>query len=424
MIASFTHDVEGNEASPVVEDLIHWTMAVALNIISSAAFSLNMPWPTKSVASSVRSGDVRPDSVAASGAKTTQKPAMTFASSLDAVMNYLPFIIFFPPWLLRNSPFKVMRKMQLSSDAFGSHMRTLIDDSEKAVDSADDDLKDDSKPVNNDLLTNIIKASAADEKQSLSKEEMVGNIFIFILAGHETTANTLQACLILLAMYPDVQKAVQEEIDSIWATKKAGEDWSYKDDYPKMRLISALMLEGLRLYPPVVGIPKAVPQEAIEGRTLTYRNKPLFIPAGTDIMLDVVSVQLNSLYWGADAQKFRPSRWLMEPGYVAPPNTTNESPAHTDFFCPPKGAFLAFSAGFRGCLGRKFAQVEFATVIAVLLKDYSIELVSEKGQSFEEAKKLADAAMFNRTTEIAMRMQTAVKVRFVKRGSETFPPRG
>ncbi|KAH7350990.1 cytochrome P450 [Rhexocercosporidium sp. MPI-PUGE-AT-0058] len=423
MLDSFTHDVEGRQASPVVEDLMHWTMTVALHVISSAAFSLHMPWPTKSIASPVRPWETPQDNLAASEPKATQKHKMTFQHCVDAVMKYLPFIIFFPDWLLRKSPFEVMRNMQLSSDEFRSHMTELIDDNQKTLDSVDKDIKEDANIGNNDLLSNIIKASAADKKQALSNEEMIGNIFIFIVAGHETTANTLQTCLILLAMHPEVQKAVQHEIDSIWAAKKPGEVLVYKDDYPKMRLISALMLEGLRLYPPVVGIPKEVPKENIEGQTITYRNKPVFIPPGTDITIDVVSTQLNPLYWGEDSQDFRPTRWLMPPGYVAPPNTTNESPVHPNLLCPPKGAFMAFSTGFRGCLGRKFAQVEFCTLIAVLLKDYSIELVSEKGASFQQAQKQALDAMFDRRTEVAMRMQKAVKVRFVKRGNETFPPR-
>lgn len=178
------------------------------------------------------------------------------------------------------------------------------------------------------------------------------------------------------------------------------------------------------MFPPVVGIPKEVPKENLAGQTLTYRNNPLFIPPDTDITIDVVSTQRNPLYWGDDSQEFRPSRWLMPTGYVAPPNTTNESPGQADILCPPKGAFIAFSAGFRGCLGRKFAQVELCTLLAVLLQDYSIELVSENGSSFEEAKKQALNAMDDRRTEIAMRMQKAVKVRFVKRGSESFPARG
>lgn len=75
-------------------------------------------------------------------------------------------------------------------------------------------------------------------------------------------------------------------------------------------------------------------------------------------------------------------------------------------------------------MGRKFAQVEFSTLVAVLLKDYSIELVAERGERFEEAKKLALDALDDRRTGVGMRMQKAVKVRFVKRGTESFPPRG
>ncbi|KAH7419802.1 cytochrome P450 [Cadophora sp. MPI-SDFR-AT-0126] len=418
MLASFTHDVEGNQASPVVEDLMHWAMTVALHVISSAAFSLHMPWPIKSIESPVRPWETPSHSITAGKSKDTKKHGMTFQHCVDNVMKHLQFIIFFPDWLLRKSPFKTMRNMQVSSDEFKSHMQELIDDNQSALGSVDEE------NGKNDLLSNIIKASAAEQRHALSDEEMIGNIFIFIVAGHETSANTLQTCLILLAIHPDVQKAVQVELDSIWAVKRPGEDLTYKEDFPKMRFISALVLEGLRLYPPVGAIPKEVPKENLAGQTVTYRNKPLFIPPSTDITIDVVSTQRNYLYWGDDSQDFRPSRWLMPPGYIAPPNTTNESPGQADMFCPPKGAFIAFSTGFRGCLGRKFAQVELCTLIAVLLKDYSIELISENGSTFEDARKQAFEALDDRMTEIAMRMQKAVKVRFVKRGSESFPPRG
>jgi hypothetical protein len=114
----------------------------------------------------------------------------------------------------------------------------------------------------------------------------------------------------------------------------------------------------------------------------------------------------------------------MPPGYVPPPNSSNEAPAHKDLLCPHKGAFLAFSTGFRACLGKKFAQVEFCTLIAVLFKDYSVELVREsKDETWESAKSKAMGKMFDRTTGIAARMKEKVKVRFVKRGSENFPER-
>lgn len=82
---------------------------------------------------------------------------------------------------------------------------------------------------------------------------------------------------------------------------------------------------------------------------------------------------------------------------------------------PPKGAFIAFSAGFRACLGRKFALVEIVAVLGALLRETRVELVPEGDETWEEAKEKALSAIDNRTTGLAMRMRTKVKVRFVRR---------
>lgn len=408
MIASFTTDLEGQKSvpgnEPVVEDLLHWTMTVTLHVLSGAAFSLNMPWPTKSTAAS--SAHSIEDITAKSTFKVTEKHKMSFQQSLDKLMEYLPFIIFFPSWLLRNSPISIMRKMQDCADEFRIYMSELIADHQHFESSR------------GDLLGSIVKATATDDKATWTEEETIGNIFVFILAGHETTASTLQSAIILLACYPDYQQQVQAEIDNIWSTKKEGEDWTY-EDYPKMRHIMALMLETLRTYSPL----NLLPKHSKEAQTFTYRGQTVYVPPNTDISIAIISTQHNPLYWGDDAWEFRPSRWLMPSGYIPPPNSSNEAPAHENILCPPKGAFVAFSAGFRACLGRKFAQVEFCTLIAVLLKEYSVELVREGKEEWESARDKAMAKMFNRTTSIAMRMNEKVKVRFVKRGSEKFPVR-
>jgi cytochrome P450 len=91
---------------------------------------------------------------------------------------------------------------------------------------------------------------------------------------------------------------------------------------------------------------------------------------------------------------------------------------------PVKGSYTAFSGGFRACLGKKFAQVEFCCLVAVLLKDHSIELVGENGKSWEETRRKAEMDMNARKSGLAMRMQKKIKVRFVRRGTEAFPPRG
>jgi cytochrome P450 len=75
----------------------------------------------------------------------------------------------------------------------------------------------------------------------LDESEILGNICILLIAGHETSASLLETALILLATEPVFQQSIQDEIDSIWAGKKPGEDLTYAD-YPKMATIMALMV--------------------------------------------------------------------------------------------------------------------------------------------------------------------------------------
>jgi len=80
----------------------------------------------------------------------------------------------------------------------------------------------------------------------------------------------------------------------------------------------------------------------------------------------------------------------------------------------------------RSCLGKKFAQVEFCTIVAVLLKECSIELVADekgKGREWEEKRREALECLDRRRTILALRMLGKVKVQFVRRGAESFPPR-
>ncbi|KAF4628195.1 hypothetical protein G7Y89_g9958 [Cudoniella acicularis] len=406
MLASFIHDADGSESipgkEPVVEDLIHWTMTVTLNVISSAALNIKAVWPTKSVAAKDQKTKERPGDHGAG--KTSNSKGLPFQESFDLVMNNVRILILFPDWLLRISPFELLRKSQKASENFRNYMYELIATQKAKVESGSDESDDDLSSGSGDLLSNIIKGSTGAKGASLTEEEMIGNIFIFVLAGHETTASTLQTGLILLACEPNFQVQVQKEIDEIWAGKKAGEDLTY-GDYPKMRIIMALMLETLRLYPPAVMIPKVVTSP----QTLTYENKTVILPPGSRVGIDVVSTQRNPKYWGPTRHEFIPTRWLMPSDYVPPPDSADESPPHSGLYHPPKNAFIAFNGGFRGCLGRKFAQVEFCTVIAVLLKDHTVELVDE-GKGWEDTKKKALEGLDNRQSDVAMRLMGKVKV--------------
>jgi cytochrome P450 len=186
---------------------------------------------------------------------------------------------------------------------------------------------------------------------------------------------------------------------------------------PKNHPLTQPQLETLRLYPPIINLFKSTQAP----QTLTYRSQPLPLPPYTTIFLEAVSLHRNPKYWSPSPDLFLPSRWLKDPTYTPPPNTLSESPAHANLLCPQKGSYIPFGAGMRSCLGKKFAQVEFCTIVAVLLKGYSVELVDDGGKGWEEKRREALECLDRRQTIIALRMLGKVKVRFVRRGAESFP---
>jgi cytochrome P450 len=241
MLASFIHDADGKESSPgrepVVKDLIRWTMTLTLNVISGASFNLKAGWPTKSVAAEDKKASTTTKKELSEDSSSHER-SLPFQESFTLVMNNIRILIGTPTIILRNSPFRHLLK---ASDDFQFYMREMIEGYRKAEQA---EKLGEAKVNAGDLLSNIVKASAANNSMSMSESEVIGNIYIFVLAGHETTASTLKTGLIRLACDPELQMQVQKEIDGIWATKRAGEDLSY-DDYPKMRKIMALMVSTL-----------------------------------------------------------------------------------------------------------------------------------------------------------------------------------
>lgn len=113
----------------------------------------------------------------------------------------------------------------------------------------------------NDLLSNLVRSASLMKKkgfQTLTDDEIMGNAYIYLLAGHETTAHSLANSLFELALNPEVQdKAYQEimETDPFENTVFG--------DYEKFPFIQGCYLETLRLYPPVQQIPKVATQDAV-----------------------------------------------------------------------------------------------------------------------------------------------------------------
>lgn len=167
---------------------------------------------------------------------------------------------------------------------------------------------------------NISSDSASLPQQTkyakLTDREVIGNIYVFLLAGHDTTAHTLAFTFGLLALYPEIQKKTYESIKQV--LPNSSDELSY-EKISELKYCLAVFMETLRLYPSVVVIPKysidntLVPVKTFstDGKTeSTEGSKQVLIPKHTEVFLDVPGLHYNKRYWGEDAHDFKPERFI------------------------------------------------------------------------------------------------------------------
>ncbi|PSK46371.1 hypothetical protein B9Z65_5339 [Elsinoe australis] len=452
------------ESGPVV-DVPAAAMRLSLHVISRAGFGVRLHWPHEEMQMKGRVGEV------------PEGHTMTYKDALSTLLENILAAFLLPRWMLKYAPFKVTRTCYEALTNWRQYMQEMYD--AKKAEYASGTAPDSGM----DLMGALVKgagitpssndASTAEKGtgQLLSDSEILGNAFVFILAGHETAANTIHFSLLFLAMNPASQRRLQSDLDAIFGSRPVAQ-WSYDDDIPRLfgSMAGAVMNEELRLVPPVVGIPKCTTAP----QPLTVDGKRITVPADCMITLDTVAAHTDRNAWPTlcgdsatdkekdeDLLQFKPERWLLDgkasklaPGAanqggesdddIGGPQSSDTSAA---LFRPAKGAYLPFSEGYRACLGRRFAQVEVLAVLAVLFREYSVELAVEEilGPQFpfakgeeEEVKDLKregtgreewDAArekaegLFGSAmgTIITLQMRAGkVPVRIVRRGEERF----
>jgi cytochrome P450 len=325
-----------------------------------------------------------------------------------------------------------------------------------------------------------LEEGRASSQKVLTDQEILGNAFVFILAGHETAANSIHFSLLFLAMRTSSQRHLQEDLTEIFGDRPIPE-WDYERDLPRLfgGMAGAVLAEELRLVPPVTNIPKTTPRDQIQ--PLVLDNKTYNVPAGTMVNLCTSAVHRNPKFWPVappsdpkdphhptsnldnNLEEFLPERWLLaddkpRPGAHKPANSSARTmpsdagtkSADTDdlgvntaadtaatLLKPPRGAYIPFSEGYRACLGRRFAQVEILAVLAVIFNHYSVELAVDDWATDEEVEKMdmqARRVVWEKARQrarwlmregmgviITMQMRKGVvPLRIVRRGEERF----
>ncbi|CAB4414962.1 unnamed protein product [Rhizophagus irregularis] len=201
------------------------------------------------------------------------------------------------------------------------------------------------KKINNnsaDLLERMIYACKDPENPTLTNEELRHDLAIFMLAGHDTTANALATILYLLAVHKDAQKKVRDEL-----LRVLGDDLTPSAEQQKeLKYMNMVINENLRLYPPVAQLPRRFSAQDIK-----FRNH--VIPAKTPIILSIYGIHHSSRNW-KDPEIFIPERF--------------EDEKHDHY------ALLGFGGGNRICLGINFSLIEQRIMLCALLRKYEISL--------------------------------------------------
>ncbi|KAL2816283.1 cytochrome P450 monooxygenase [Aspergillus granulosus] len=377
---------------------------LTLNIFSGAGFGVRMPFQI-----------VADDSAEADGPygifQDTPTPAQGFDFTFRAVTHYMSSnittvimaIFMIPKWVPRGL-FPFLKRDFAAHRDLKCYLERLL-----SIAGTEDSL------TTSNLMQGMLRDRSASAEGSLSDQEIISNGHIFIVAGHETTATTLRYALLLLALYQDAQDWAYQGIEE--ATKDEPEDaeaWDQARVYPKLITPLCVMLETMRLYPPVVTVPKWTGNMA---RTIHYRGKDIFLEQGVNLNLNMNGLHYSEEYWGSDVNEFSPQRWdarnkdsyLMKnvdlPGVNAP--GLEYSTVHK----PVRGAYIPFSDGGRACLGKKFAQIEVVIALTIILRRYRIEL-AEKG---EDGRKRAKKALEDSASIIALAMSHDVPLVFRER---------
>ncbi|KAH9008126.1 cytochrome P450, partial [Lactarius pseudohatsudake] len=285
---------------------------------------------------------------------------MPFKDALYIVSTNLILKMGVPNWAMKLT--ERTRRVNLAFDELRQYMVEMVDARRSA----------ETREERHDLFNGLLDAADdnPDGSVAITEQELIGNMFVFLLAGHETTAHTLCFTLALLALHPDEQERLYQQIKGILVDPKwdvLGTDFAQTyEDMNRFTLSTAVLYETLRMFPPV----SAIPKRAAEDTSLTVSNadggETTFpIPSGTRVDFHVPGLHYNPRYW-KDPHTFRPERFLGE---------------------WPRNAFLPFSSGARGCLGRRFFETESVAAITMMILRYRVELKEEPeflGETFEQ----------------------------------------
>lgn len=235
-----------------------------------------------------------------------------------------------------SAPQKDLLQLMIEAKSSNVDVGSVTSDQLTAADDNEHELKQSAPPSPNGI--------SYTSKTVLDDDDITQNAFVVLIAGYETTSNTLTLVSHMLVNYPEVQEKVRQEL---LAALGPDEEITY-NTIQKLTYLNCVIQETMRLYPPIFAF---VTREAVVDK----QYGKLKIPAGTAVMAAMEYIHRDPCNW-EKPNTFDPDRFL-------PERRMGQNPL----------AFQPFGAGPRNCIGMRFAHMEMRFTLAHVLRKYRLE---------------------------------------------------
>ncbi|XP_065864233.1 cytochrome P450 CYP749A22-like [Euphorbia lathyris] len=204
-------------------------------------------------------------------------------------------------------------------------------------------IREESGSYGDDFFGLLMEAyNDGDKNKKIDIDDMIDECMNFYIAGQETTASSLSWTVLLLAIHTDWQDKARKEVFEAF-----GQQIPSADGVARLKNMSMIINESLRLYPPVLHFSREVQREVRLGK--------LKLPAKIETYIPILALHTDHKVWGEDAILFRPERFAK--GLAKATNNNSSS-------------FLPFGLGSRTCVGLNFAITEKKIALSMILQRY------------------------------------------------------
>lgn len=215
----------------------------------------------------------------------------------------------------------------------GTAVRDDLDD--------DDDIGEKKRMALLDSLTQ----AALQENVNFSDQDAMDQVNTIMFEGHDTTAAGSSFALCMLGIHQDIQDKVMEEIEGIF--QGSDRPCSFADTL-EMKYLERVMMETLRMYPPVPVIARETREE------VKLASGDYTIPIGATIVI-------------AQYILHRREKSFPNPHVFNPDNFLPEKCSERHYY-----SYIPFSAGPRSCVGRKYAMLKLKVLLSTILRNYRV----------------------------------------------------